>query len=261
MTDTDARPTEEAVGAEPQPHPWQGLAAEHFRLLRLAPLATDRHTGARPLRFVQLGQAERHSAEQSLLRLTIELPGQRVRSEQNVLEVWADHRTRELRFGPDQGLQLEPTSRGLGRFLVAQGVLWARQHHWSDYRIEGGALAIKDALTDEARQQRDQFLRSQGFDVEYPDALSNKATYGASRVNVLKSDWNHDKVQPIGLLDAAAMLQQADHNLQEQDVKLGKQQQKIDQLKREDSSLRFTIACLVACALFQAGLLIWIATR
>ena len=32
-------------------------------------------------------------------------------------------------------------------------------------------------------------------------------------------------------------------------------------LRHEDSSLRFTIMCLVALALFQAGLLIWIATR
>ncbi|MGV8710757.1 hypothetical protein ACV35Q_31675, partial [Pseudomonas aeruginosa] len=30
---------------------------------------------------------------------------------------------------------------------------------------------------------------------------------------------------------------------------------------RDDTSLRFTIACLTAFAVFQAGLLIWIATH
>ena len=96
MTDTDTQQPADETPATPQPHPWQELQAEQFRLLRLAPLPTDRHTGARPLRFVQLGRAERHSTEKSLLRLSIDLPGQRVRSEQNVLDIWADHRRREF---------------------------------------------------------------------------------------------------------------------------------------------------------------------
>lgn len=35
----------------------------------------------------------------------------------------------------------------------------------------------------------------------------------------------------------------------------------MNKYKREDSGLRFTITCLVAFAVFQAGLLIWIATQ
>ena len=65
----------------------------------------------------------------------------------------------------------------------------------------------------------------------------------------------------IDLLDCGAMLQQADQNLHEQQVKIGKLEHRVEALKREDSGLRFTIACLVALTLFQAGLLIWIATR
>ena len=59
-----------------RPHPWAELAPEHYRLLRLAPLPTDRTTGARPLRFLQLGRVERHNGEQSLLRLSVQVPGQ-----------------------------------------------------------------------------------------------------------------------------------------------------------------------------------------
>ena len=55
--------------------PWAELAAEHFQLLRLAALPTDRNTGARPLRFVQFGYAERHDKAHSLLRMEIRLPG------------------------------------------------------------------------------------------------------------------------------------------------------------------------------------------
>ncbi|MDX5372436.1 MAG: hypothetical protein LPK18_08365 [Pseudomonadaceae bacterium] len=257
MTDTDAEPQAEQA---PQPHPWEALEAEHFQLLRLAPLAADRHTGLRPLRFVRLGRVERHASEQSLLRLTVDLPGQRLRREQNVLEVWADHRSREVRFGADKGLQIEPLNRGLGRFLLAQGIAWARQR-WGSYTVEGGALAVKDVLSEDARLRRDHFLRTQGFEVTYQDLAQLKASYSASRVSVLNPEWNQEKVQPIDLLDCGAMLQQADHSLHEQQVQIAKLERRVDLLKREDSGLRFTIACLVALALFQAGLLIWIATR
>ena len=57
------------------------------------------------------------------------------------------------------------------------------------------------------------------------------------------------------------MLQQADQSLREQEVKVRKLEARIDVFKREDGGLRFTITCLVAFCVFQAGLLIWIATR
>ncbi|MCY1292188.1 hypothetical protein D9M68_542280 [compost metagenome] len=262
MTDTSTSTAAAAESDEQasQPHPWAELDPEQFHLLRLAPLPIDRHTGARPLRFVQLGRVERHSPAQSLLRLTVLLPGQRLRRETNVLEVWADHRSKEVRFGADSGLQIEPSNRGLGRFLAAQGIAWAKQR-WAHYKVEGGALGLKDALSDDARALRDHFLRAQGFEVEYQDALQLKAQYGADRINALHTDWHKDKVQVIALLDAAAMLEQADRNLQEQESKIRKLDERITVFKREDGTLRFTITCLVAFAVFQAGLLIWIATH
>lgn len=255
-------PAEQQSGEEaaPQPHPWADLATERFELLRLSPLPIDRHTGVRPLRFVELGRVERHSREQSLLRLVIELPGQKVRKEQNLLEVWADHRSKEVRFGPDGGLQLDPQNRGLGRFLLAQGIAWAKQR-WAHYRVEGGALPAKDALDNDARLRRDHVLKAQGFQVNYLDSLQLKASYGAGRVSELHGDWHREKVQWVGLQEAAAMLEQADQNLQRQDVAIRNLEERIAVYKHEDGGLRFTIACLVVFALFQAGLLIWIITR
>ena len=90
MTDANAPQsapdaTAQAQAAVEKAHPWADLAPEHFRLLRLAPLPVDRHPGARPLRFVQLGRVERHAKGQSLLRLTLQLPGVRLRKELNLL--------------------------------------------------------------------------------------------------------------------------------------------------------------------------------
>ena len=258
VPDAEAEATTEEA---PSPsHPWTDLPAEHFSLLRLAPLPVDRETGARPLRFVQLGRVERHAKDMSLLRLTIQVPGQRLHRHNNLLEVWADHQRKEVRFGPDKGLNVEPANRGLGRFLMAQGIAWARKQ-FAHYQVEGGALSTKDNFNDAARDRRDHALKAQGFTIEYSDPLQLKPYYSAPRVSSLHGDWHAEKVQIIELLDAAAMLQQADQTLQEQDAKLRKLDDRVERFKREDNSLRFTITCLVAFSLFQAGLLIWIATR
>jgi len=256
QTDTDAAAQEVVEPA----HPWAELAPEHFSLLRLAALPTDRHTGARPLRFIQLGRVERLGKQHSLLRLTLQLPGQRVRKEQNILEVWADHEQRTVRFGPDSGLQVQPENRGLGRFMLAQGISWARQHY-AHYQVANTILPSKDAFSDEARARRDHCLQAQGFVVEYLDPLKIKAQCGAPRVSSLHGDWHTEKVQIVELLDAASMLQQADQSLRELEVKVRKLEERIEVFKREDGGLRFTITCLVAFCVFQAGLLIWIATR
>lgn len=259
---TDAEPQNEtAAEEEPRPaHPWADLAAEQRQLLRLAPLPTDRVTGARPLRFVQLGRVERHAPEQSLLRLTIELPGMVLRKEQNLLEVWADHRNREVRFGADSGLFIEPLNRGLGRFLLAQGIGWAKQR-WAHYRVEGGSLSTKDAPNEDIRLHRDHFLRAQGFEIEYEDARMLKARYSAGRVSELYDDWHKDKVQILPLLDAASMLEQADRNLALQENEIRRLEQRIETFRRDDTNLRFVIGCLTIFAVFQAGLLIWMATH
>ncbi|GAB7531879.1 hypothetical protein PS3A_42930 [Pseudomonas sp. 3A(2025)] len=259
---TQAAETTEKPAEEPAapPQPWEDVVPEHFQMLRLAPLPTDRATGGRPLRFVQFGRAERHSRELSLLRINIQLPGQRVRREQNHLDVWADHQERVVRFGPDSGLQVEPWNRGLGRFLIAHAIHWA-QKRWSTYKLEGFALASKDGLNEDTRQRRDHFLRTQGFEVGYEDAQHMKGSIKAVQVGNLHNTWNNDKVQIVDIIDAAFMLERAEQNLAAQEVEIRKHEERVNKYKREDSSLRFTIACLVTFAVFQAGLLIWIATH
>lgn len=259
---TDA-PAAEATGEQPPesaPLPWADLAAEHFQLLRLAPLPTDRNSGARPLRFVQFGYAERHDKANSLLRMEILLPGQKVRKEQNRLDVRVDHEHRVVRIGDEAGLQLEPLNRGLGRYLLAQAVQWL-QRKWSHYQVEGMALPSKDALNEDSRLRRDHVLRSVGLEVEYADGQMLKARTVETPVGQLKSLWSSEKVQRVDMLEAATMLQQAEQKLQEKEAQLRERDERVAKYRREDSGLRFTITCLVAFAVFQAGLLIWIATR
>ncbi|OCT25869.1 hypothetical protein [Pseudomonas putida] len=260
MTDAPAAEAIEEQPPESAPLPWADLAAEHFQLLRLAPLPTDRNSGARPLRFVQFGYAERHDKANSLLRMEILLPGQKVRKEQNRLDVRVDHEQRVVRIGDEAGLQLEPLNRGLGRYLLAQAVQWL-QRKWSHYQVEGMALPSKDALNEDSRLRRDHVLRSVGLEVEYADGQMLKARTVETAVGQLKSAWSNEKVQRVDMLEAATMLQQAEQKLQEKEAQLRERDERVAKYRREDSGLRFTITCLVAFAVFQAGLLIWIATR
>src|SRR5690606_25901380 len=95
----------------PQEHPWERLAPEPYQLLRLYPQPFDRATGVRPLRFAQFSRIERHSQKESLLRLSVELPGQSLKKDMNRLDLWVDHQQKEVRFEP---MQIDPPNRGLG---------------------------------------------------------------------------------------------------------------------------------------------------
>ncbi|WP_409322896.1 hypothetical protein [Pseudomonas putida] len=240
--------------------PRAGLTAEHFQLLRLAALPTDRSTGARPLRFVQFGYAERHDKAHSLLRMEIQLPGQKVHKEQNRLDIRVDHAERLVRIGNEHGLQLEPVNRGIGRFMLAQAAQWL-QRKWSHYRVEGMALPSKDALNEDSRLRRDQCLRGVGIEVQYEDSQHLKGRIADMTVGQLKAAWSSERLQRVEILDAANLLQQADQQLQEKEGQLRERDERVAKYQREDGGLRFTITCLVAFAVFQAGLLIWIATR
>ncbi|AXM95930.1 hypothetical protein ACU5P1_18820 [Pseudomonas plecoglossicida] len=261
---TDASAAVEPAEAPQEPDsvalPWADLAVEHFQLLRLAPLPTDRNSGARPLRFVEFGHAERHDQAHSLLRLEIRLPGQKVRKEQNQLDVRVDHLERRVSIGSDSGLQLEPLNRGLGRFLLGQAVQWL-QRRWSHYSVEGMALPNREALNEDTRLRRDRYLTASGFEVAYADPQHLKGSTAETTVGQLKNGWNTEKVQRVDMLEAAGMLQQAEQQLLEKEAQLRERDERVAKYRREDSGLRFTITCLVAFAVFQAGLLIWIATR
>ncbi|HDS1737214.1 hypothetical protein [Pseudomonas sp. BP8] len=260
MTNAPAAEAIEEQAPDSAELPWADLAAEHFQLLRLAPLPTDRNTGARPLRFVQFGYAERHNREHSLLRLEISLPGQKVRKEQNQLDIRVDHSQRQVHIGAADGLQLEPLNRGLGRFLFSQAVQWL-QTNWSHYRVEGMALPNKDALNEDTRLRRDHVLAGLGLEVAYADGQVLKGSTVELKVGQLKGGWNTDKVQRIDALESAGLLQQYEQALQEKEGQLRERDERVAKYRREDGGLRFTITCLVAFAMFQAGLLIWIATR
>lgn len=239
---------------------WASLPPDNTHLLRLAPLTAERETGLRPLLFACLARTSRHSKELSMLRLVVSLPEQKTDKSINHLELWVDHTAKEIRIFPEHGLITKPGNRGLGRLLMAQAIGWCKPA-WNDYQIASVSLLTKHTENELARLRRDHALQAQGFTVTYNDAVKMSATCSAIRLEQLGRDWNREKVRLMDHLEAAQMLFSCDQNLKAQTSQINKQQERIELLKRDDNTLRFTIFTLIFFAVFQAGLLIWMATR
>lgn len=239
---------------------WGALAPEQQQLIRLAALPADRETGLRPLMFATLGRVSRHSAEFSMLKLSIEISGMKHAKGVNELEVWVDHARKEVSFLPEDGLRTEPANRGLGRFMIALAARWL-QHKCAHYKVQSIPLQTKYISNDNARLRRDYSLQAQGFTVSYEDGLQMKANCSAARASQIHKDWNIDKVRIVNVSDSAEILQSADKTIREQERELKKITEQLAVFQREDNALKFTISMLVIFAVFQAVLLIWMATR
>jgi hypothetical protein len=260
MTDTQTSPDTTAEKDAPPAVelPWADVSVEHHKMLRLAPLQTDRTPAAGRCALsssampsaTQRAQPDAHGNQTAR-------PARAQRAEPSGC-VGRPHQ-QACAFRPDSGLQIEPLNRGIGRFLAAQGINWAKTLARLHRRRHGPEQQGR-AERRHPPASRPLLARAR-FDVVYADAQHLKGSVKEVQVGDLLGDWNSEKLQIVEILEAAQMLQQAEQNLAEQEVKLKKQEEKVSKFKREDAGLRFTITCLVAFAVFQAGLLIWIATH
>ncbi|MFP3499835.1 hypothetical protein SB759_37055, partial [Pseudomonas sp. SIMBA_059] len=83
-----------------------------------------------------------------------------------------------------------------GRFMLAQAVQWL-QRKWSHYQVEGMALPNKDALSEDSRLRRDQFLHGVGIKVEYEDPQHLKGRTVEITVGQLKAAWSNERLQRV----------------------------------------------------------------
>ena len=87
------------------------------------------------------------------------------------------------------------------------------------------------------------------------------ASCTAIRLDQLGREWNRDKIRIMDHLEAAHLLYSSDLNLKSQTSQISALNQTLELLQRDDNTMRFTIFTLIFFAIFQAGLLIWMATR
>lgn len=256
--ETTAAPVDSAL--QKKQATWAALPYDSVQILRLAPLAAERETGLRPLLFGCLSRISRHSKELSMLRLSVSLPEQKNNKTTNYLEIWVDHQEKEIRILPEHGLVTEPGNRGLGRLLLAQAASWLNPK-WHGYSLPSIDLKTKLVPNDLARLRRDHALQAQGLTVTYNDGVQMSARCAVMSLEQLGKEWNREKIRVMDHLEAAHLLHSSDQNLKAQTSQLNKLTERVELLKRDDNTLRFTIFTLVFFAIFQAGLLIWMATR
>ena len=83
----------------------------------------------------------------------------------------------------------------------------------------------------------------------------------ATSLEQLGKEWNREKIRIMDTLEVAQLLHSSDQNLRAQTTQISTLNERLDLLKREDNTQRFTIITLVFFSVFQAALLIWMATR
>jgi hypothetical protein len=163
----------------------QSAPADYFRIQLRA------HSSARGMDWTVLQGDEAHWHEQF-----------------NSAEVWVDHGSNSIRFGPNGGVQASEalSSKGIAAYLFAQTILWAKTHY-PDYSVKSGLLHPEEAASEEMRLRRNGYYATQGFDFEWFDVEQRSGRYFKSKVSQLLGVWASETIQTPGcehLLDTLA---------------------------------------------------------
>ena len=221
---------------------WQALPASSRQLLCL------RASQGLSTQYVEFTRLEKHSRELSYLRLEIHLPGQLTHKEINVLELWAEHATRRLTFGPAQGLHSQPENRGLAGFLLAQGALWAGKF-FANHRLAEQDLPAT-GLSDTQRGKRQHLLERLGLSVDEQDRLSPVLA------QALHGSWNNEKVMLLEPSTTAQMLHKAERELHDQGTQIRLLEDQLLAKDKERSAARFATNTLALFCVIEAMLLL-----
>ncbi len=207
-------------------------------------------------RLVQILVTNQRAGKLELLRLEVRTDEPSVPGS-NRMELLVDHGKQRLRFTAE-GVQIAPARRGLGGFLLARLIDWCHQT-CPEYMVTPRLLHNDTAMDNEAIKARDKLLRRAGFEIQALDDGRTRAQ--VRRAADLISTWDTQRVEPIEISELLRRLREQETEklkLQAQTITLRAQ---IDQLRRSDLGSRFAIGCLVALAIFQALLLLWVVMR
>lgn len=213
-----------------------------------------------PERLAQIAVTQERIGALELLRLQVRFEGEPLPEIGNRVEVLVDHKHKRVRFGPIEGVQIQPAQRGLGTFMFAQLIHWC-QRHCGDYAVTPITLRSSDGTTEDARTARDNILTHAGFNITPLDGEPGAALAQANRVNDLIGSWNTERIQPLQINTLLAQLRESETQNQKQEARINQLQAAIASYKRSDLGNRFAIGCLIAFSIFQALMLLWVVLR
>lgn len=249
----------EQPAARPARDPFARARPTDVYWVQLKPIYKGRQL-AQVERLARVTVIQERAGHLELFRLKAGVDGDAPPENGNVMEVLVDHRNRRVRFGPLEGLRLQPAQRGLGGYLLSQLIDWC-QRRCGDYAITPIILHAEEVSGEESRLIREKLLRRAGFDISYNNDEQNAGRAQANRVSNLISSWNSERVAVIQISDVLSQLRDQEQLTRKQQAQLLQLQRVIDSFKNNDISQRFAIGCLIVFAIFQALMLLWVVLR
>ncbi|WP_339842876.1 hypothetical protein [uncultured Halopseudomonas sp.] len=257
-TRTSAKDKQEKTDlpAKPARDPFARMRVADLYWIQLKPVFKNRKM-TQPERLARVTVFHDQAAHLEVLRLQIQLEGEPLAEGANHMEVLVDHRNQRVRFAPVSGLRMQPAQRGMGGFLLAQLIQWC-QHRYGEYAV--APIQLQDASTagEEVMQVRGKLLSRAGFEVSEPEDPTAVGHARAAKVEELISQWNSERIGMVHVAELLGQLREQEALNLKQTAQTAQLQRTIDLYKSNDTGQRFAIGCLIAFAVFQALMLLWI---
>ena len=259
MTSTDALADRTAPEQSAPRDPFARAKPSDAYWVQLKPVFKARML-VHPEKLAQIAVTQEQAGLLELLRLQVRFEGEPLAESGNRMEVLVDHKRKRVRFGPIEGVQIQPGQRGLGTFMLAQLIHWC-QRYCGDYAVTPITLRDSDSATEDARKARDTILSHAGFSITPLDSEAGTAIAQANRVNDLIGSWNTERIQPLQVNNLLAQLREHEGLNQKQSAQINQLESAIASYKRSDLGNRFAIGCLIVFSIFQALMLLWVVLR
>lgn len=116
----------------------------------------------------------------------------------DAVQISVDVRHRVAKFGPKGNIIMRDKGLGIGSYLMAKTIQWAKTHY-PDAKVMPGELSSVDARDAQHQQRRNQFYKKQGFQFKFYDGCEKiSGHFFADRIDGLVGEWNHDKITELG---------------------------------------------------------------
>jgi hypothetical protein len=127
------------------------------------------------------------------------------------VEITVSPKSGVAKFGPKGNIKMRNRGLGIGPYLMAKVILWAKENYPS-FRCLKGELSYVDA-TDDNKDRRNKFYSKAGFNIRFDDPKTcETGRFDIDRLDKLSGEWNPNKVKEISVVEIAQLLADATQN-------------------------------------------------
>lgn len=121
------------------------------------------------------------------------------------MQIRVDFTNRVAKFGPKGNIVVRDLGLGIGSYLMAKVIAWAKEHY-PDCEVLPGELSLVDARRDpDNKNRRNEFYIKRRFELDFNDPEKESGNFWADRIDRLNEKWNTDKVAELTLENVIAL--------------------------------------------------------